>query len=426
MADTVVKKPGLRHGAAAGMLATLYATAAWLARHRRRENAVPRARGILVIGTFHNPNWSLSHLAPLANCGLGEVCVVCDEPAPPLVNVRFACPPRWLQRLLTRAGAKLCWSLLVALRRRPDLYMGYHIFPCGLLALVLGRLFDRPACYQMTAGPLEIEGGGWQAENRLLRALGEPSALVERRAAAVVREFDSVVVRGSGAAAFVRGLGYGRNLAIITGSVMPAEVEWGDFDTRPIDIAFVGRMAECKRLDRFVTVIAAIVAERPATCAAVIGDGPCLATAREQVRLLGLEENVTFFGQRNDVDTLLAMTKVFLLTSQSEGLSIAMLEAMAAGTVPIVADVGDLRDGLEPGHSGYLVAADDVAAYARTAIGLLTDADAWRACSRRAARHAAANSGRDAIAARWRTHLNHVLAAPPPEAHAASASGSIR
>src|SRR6185503_1316842 len=328
MADAGLKNPGPRRRAVATLLATLYGAAAWLAQRRRRDGAAPRGRGILVIGTFHNPNWSLSHLAPLAQCGLGEVCVVCDEPAPPLDNVRFACPPRWLQALLTRAGAKLCWSLLLALRRRPDLYMGYHVFPCALLALVLGRLFDRPACYQMTAGPLEIEGGGWQAENQLLRALGAPSARVERRAAAVVREFDSVVVRGSSAAAFVRGLDYRRNLAIITGSVTPANGVWGDFATRPIDIAFVGRLAECKRLDRFVNVVAAIVAERPATRAAVIGDGPCLMATREQVRLLGLENNVVFLGQRSDVDALLAMTKVFLLTSQSEGLSIAMLEAM--------------------------------------------------------------------------------------------------
>jgi len=425
MADASLESPGPRRRAVAALLAALYAAAAWLAQHRRRDGATARGRGILVIGTFHNPNWSLSHLAPLAQCGLGEVCVVCDEPAPPLDNVRFACPPRWLQALLTRAGAKLCWSLLLAWRRRPDLYMGYHVFPCALLALVLGRLFDRPACYQMTAGPLEIEGGGWQAENQLLRALGEPCPRVERRAVAVVREFDSVVVRGSSAAAFVRALDYRRNLAIITGSVTPASRDWGDFDTRSMDIAFVGRLAECKRLDRFVNVVAAIVAERPTTRAAVIGDGPCLAATREQVRRLGLEDSVAFLGQRSDVDALLATTKVFLLTSQSEGLSIAMLEAMTAGAVPIVADVGDLRDGLEPGRSGYLVPADDIAAYARTAIRLLTDADAWRACSRRAVEHAAANSSKNAIAARWRAHLTDVLAAPPA-AQAASASGSIR
>ena len=378
-----------------------------------------------MLGTFHNPNWVRAHLIPLASGNVGEVVVVCDERPPPLANVRYECPPRWLQALLTRAGAKLCWSLLLAARLRPDLYMGYHLFPCALLALILARLFGRPASYQMTAGPIEVSGGGWRAENRMLRALGAPSRLVERRAAAVVREFDSVVVRGSGAAAHVRGLGYTRNLVVITGSVaLPSH--WPDFAARPIDIAFVGRLEEHKRPDRFLAAVVEIVAELPATRVAMIGGGAKLEEMRDLVAALGLEANVEILGQRADVEDLLLKTKVFLLTSQTEGLSIAMLEAMAAGAVPVVADVGDLRDRIESGENGFLVAADDVAGYARAASLLTSDADVWRRCSRRAARLAAEHAGRDVIAARWRAHLASVVERKTHGPQAASASPPIR
>lgn len=380
---------------------------------------------MLVLGTFHNPNWIRSHLLPLARSEVGEVVVVCDERPPPLVNVRCECPPRWLQWLLTRAGAKLCWSLLLAVRLRPDLYMGYHIFPCGVLALVLGRVFGRPASYQMTAGPIEISGGGWRAENRLLHALGSPSELVERLGAAVVREFDSVVVRGNSAAAYVRELGCSRNLVVITGSATPP-CDWRDFAARPIDVAFVGRLAAQKRLDRFLAVVAAIVAGRPQTRVAIIGAGPKLTEVQDLVARLQLEANVEILGQRSDVEALLVQTKVFVLTSETEGLSIAMLEAMAAGTVPVVADVGDLRDRLESGRNGYLVPADDVTAYARAALLLLSNAEVWRRCSRLAARLAAEHSGSDVIAARWRMHLAGVLDRNAPSAQIASASGPIR
>src|ERR671922_275150 len=150
MADGLSLARRLRRAYATAALATLYATAAWLSRRSRRRPSSERSGCILVLGTFHNPNWVRSHLAPLARSGIGEVVVVCDEPPPPLANVRRECPPRWLQALLTRAGAKLYWSLLLAVRLRPDLYMGYHIFPCALLALILARLFGRPASYQMT------------------------------------------------------------------------------------------------------------------------------------------------------------------------------------------------------------------------------------------------------------------------------------
>lgn len=408
-----------------GLLATLYGGAVWLARCRPRGATPARRSGcILVLGTFHNPNWVRSHVVPLARSGVGEVLVVCDEPAEPLDNVRFECPPRWLQRVLTRAAAKLAWSSVLAMRRRPDLFMGYHIFPCALMALILGRVFGRPSCYQMTAGQLEVEGGGWHAENRLLRALDGPSPLVERRAAAVIREFDSVVVRGSGAAAYVRKLGYTKHLEVITGSVTPPRDSLA-FALRPIDIAFVGRLAEYKRPDRFVSAIAAIAGERPGLRAVLIGDGPLRGELRDQVMRLGIDTNVEFLGQRADVEALLARTKIFMLTSRWEGVSIAMLEAMAAGAVPVVANVGDLRDRLESGRTGYLVAPDDIAGYARAAASLLADVGAWGDCSRHATRLAVETSGTDAIAARWRTHLASVLA-PTPHPQIANASGPIR
>jgi glycosyltransferase involved in cell wall biosynthesis len=98
-----------------------------------------------------------------------------------------------------------------------------------------------------------------------------------------------------------------------------------------------------------------------------------------------------------------------------------MLEAMAAGAVPVVADVGDLRDAIRVGANGFLVAQDDIAAYAHATVGLLTDAEAWRACSVQATEFARAHSGTDAIAALWRRHLRGFLPTPgTPQAASAS------
>jgi glycosyltransferase involved in cell wall biosynthesis len=299
--------------------------------------------------------------------------------------------------------------------------MGYHILPCAVIALVAARLFGRPACYQVTSGPLELEGGGWHAENRLLTALGGPSEVIARLAADVLRAFESVVVRGHQAAAYVRRLGFERDLAIITGSVEPT-VAWQDFAARPIDIAFVGRLTEYKRPDRFLAVVAAVVAELPAVRAVIIGDGPDAPALRADVAKRGLAANVEFLGQRADVDRLLAATKVFVLTSRWEGLSIAMLEAMAAGAVPVVADVGDLRDAIRQGVNGFVVPEGDIGAYAETTVLLLRQAEMWRACSMQAAELALARSGTDAVAELWRRQLRGLLAARDAP-HAASASG---
>jgi glycosyltransferase involved in cell wall biosynthesis len=410
----------LRAGSIA-LLGLVYA-AAWLicrCLDRRGQGATRYSRCILAIGTFYNPNWIQSHIRPLARAGVGSVVLVCDSEVramatEPMDKVRFECPPSWMNAALTRAGAKFVWSLRCALRYRPDLYMGYHIFPAAVSALVIARLFNRPACYQDTSGPLELEGGGWHAENPLLAALQRPSRLIERAAAAVVREFDSVVVRGSGAEAYIRRTGYRGSMATITGSVEPAG-RWRGFDSRPIDIVFVGRLCEYKRPDRFVAAIAEVVKTLPAVRAVMIGDGPDAAALKAQADALGIASNVQFLGKRADVDRLVAQSRVFLLTSRWEGLSIAMIEAMAAGAVPVVADVGDLADLVQNGSTGFIVAPDDIAGYARGCVQALSSEPAWSALSRQATRASLARSGINAIARGWSVHLRAVIAASRPD-----------
>jgi hypothetical protein len=110
------------------ILAMVYGTAWLLARVLKRRRHGPRQRSgcILAIGTFHNPNWIQSHLRPLATCGIGEVILVSDPEVcamvqAPIAKVRLQCTPSSMSAALTRAFAKILWSLRSALRYRPDL-----------------------------------------------------------------------------------------------------------------------------------------------------------------------------------------------------------------------------------------------------------------------------------------------------------------
>src|SRR5207245_3851551 len=128
-------------------------------------------------------------LEPLACCGVCEVIVVTDMPQVAPERVTVLCPSTRLVRVLGRAGAKLVLMWRAGRRWQPCLYMGYHLFPAGLSALVVARLQGRPAAYQMTGGPLEVLGGGYSNENVLMSALGRPSRFLERLALAVIRDF---------------------------------------------------------------------------------------------------------------------------------------------------------------------------------------------------------------------------------------------
>lgn len=381
---------------------------------RKVPRRTHRASGrIAAVGTFFNRNWLLAHATPLSRSGVEGLIVVADQPLGPLDNTIddntiYACPPQWLSRLLGRALAKLVWLIGVGFRFRPDLYMGYYIVPSGLIALVVGRLFGRPACYQMTGGPREILGGGWATENRLQRTLGAASPFVERLARRVVAEFDLVVVRGPRARSFVSACGPRGRVVIIPGSVDSNRL--GSIVPREYDLVYVGRLTEMKRPLQFLDIVAGVRRTIPSVRAIVAGDGPLMGAARSRVRSLDLTDHVELSGQTDEVHRLLRRCRVFVLTSESEGLSIAVAEAMAAGVVPVVSNVGELSELVKDGESGYLLPVGEVSGYVECIVGLLRDTALWSRYSRAAATAAKQSNDVDVVARLWADCLPAVIA----------------
>lgn len=389
---------------AAYALTLLAAAVGALIPHRRWR----RTGCIAVTGTFHNPGWYLSHVVPLSRSGVEEVILVVDEPQAPLERVRFVCPPRWVAKVLGRAVAKAVWMVVAGLCYRPDLYMGYHILPGACSALVAARLFGRPACYQMTGGPIEILGGGLHNESWLTSSLARSSPFLERLATAVVRQFDLVVVRGTKAKAFFATRGPNGVVAIIIGSVrlrrQPATAT-----ERPFDLVFAGRLTEIKQPLQLVEITAAVRRCIPSLRAVVIGDGPLMDAMRQRAAELQVGDRILFHGKCEDTEPIIARSKVFVLTSRSEGMSIAMAEAMAAGAVPVVADVGELSDLVEDGINGFLVEPNNLEQHAERIIALLSDPGLWQRYSAAARESAARTCSINVVSEQWRHHLEEVV-----------------
>jgi glycosyltransferase involved in cell wall biosynthesis len=425
-----------------------------------RAGSAERTGRLLVTGTFYNHGWFLSHAAPLSRCGASEVIFVADEPQCAPGGVRFVCPPRAARSVLGRAGAKLVWMLAVGIRERPDACMGFHLFPGAITALIVARLIARPAIYQMTGGPIEVFGGGCESENRLTGRLGRPWPSLERLAMRVVREFDAVVVRGRRAKRFLTDHGVNGAATIITGSVagadslaplaggcpqpspfasptaeamgqpsvvLPGDVAMGQpsaalpgseamgqpctepsVNGRPIDLIFVGRLTAIKQPEQFVEIVARVAKRRANVSAVVVGDGPMLEDLRTQARQSGVGDCIRFLGQRRDVAELLDAAKLFVLTSRSEGLSIALAEAMGRGVPGVVADVGELGDLVASGVNGFLIEPGNIAAYAERALELLDDPVRWASFSARAREAAQELAGVENVAARWKDCLTRL------------------
>lgn len=98
---------------------------------------------------------------------------------------------------------------------------------------------------------------------------------------------------------------------------------------------FVGRLVAAKGVDVLLAVWQEVVRRTPQSRLFIVGDGPLEGDLRQQAATLGISDSVTFAGSKQDVREFLLAMDAFLLFSPNEGMSNALLEAMAAG-VPVV------------------------------------------------------------------------------------------
>ena len=129
----------------------------------------------------------------------------------------------------------------------------------------------------------------------------------------------------------------------------------------PLRLIYFGRLAPAKGL--LETIEALRLARSRGTAARLVlaGSGPEEPRLRQYVRDAGLARDVAFVGPAfgSHKAELLAQADVLALASYSEGLPYSLLEAMAAGVVPIVTPVGAIPDVVSEGEHGLFVAPRD-------------------------------------------------------------------
>ena len=142
----------------------------------------------------------------------------------------------------------------------------------------------------------------------------------------------------------------------------------------------------------FLQVAASVCEKLPAARFLVIGDGPERPKLESLARSLGVAEAVRFLGTRSDVDEVLSLLDVLLLTSHMEANPICLLEAMAAGKPVVATRVGSVAETVLPGKSGYLVVPGDSQAMAAYVLELFGDRNRAAEMGR---------AGREYVLARW-------------------------
>ncbi|MBC7874500.1 MAG: N-acetyl-alpha-D-glucosaminyl L-malate synthase BshA [Ferruginibacter sp.] len=142
-----------------------------------------------------------------------------------------------------------------------------------------------------------------------------------------------------------------------------------------------------KRVQDVVKIFAAVNKELPSKLL-FVGDGPERSTAEDLARELGIGEEIRFVGKQEQMEDILAIGDLFLLTSEYESFGLAALEAMAAGVPVVSTNAGGLGEINIPGETGYMSDVGDVASMSRQALSILKDEATLKRFKKQAAAHA--------------------------------------
>ena len=141
-------------------------------------------------------------------------------------------------------------------------------------------------------------------------------------------------------------------------------------------VLFVGRLSAEKNLSTLIDAWPAIVRAQPDANLLLVGDGGTFRNVeselREHVHRLGLGQQVHFMGRTSEVSDFLIAADLFVLPSETEGMSNALLEAMAAGLPVVATRIPGNLEVIRDGENGRLVETHDAAQFSTVITHLLT------------------------------------------------------
>jgi glycosyltransferase involved in cell wall biosynthesis len=188
-------------------------------------------------------------------------------------------------------------------------------------------------------------------------------------------------------------------------------------------VVYAGRLAPEKGPDVLLAAWARVHRARPRARLAFLGNGASEDALREEAARRGVAPSVVFAGAVDNVPSWLRAADVFALPSRTEGLPVALLEAMASGVACVATRVGGTPEVLEDGRHGRLVASDDPEALAGGLLEALQSpvAEAWGEAARE---RVAAHFSLDAVAERTLALYEQVALARRSSVH--SQQGQVR
>ncbi len=176
------------------------------------------------------------------------------------------------------------------------------------------------------------------------------------------------------------------------------------------DIVTLGRLVKQKNQKLLIEAFASIADQYPDTNLKIYGEGPLKTELLEFIEKLNMADRIYLMGSTKDVGEVLSTSKIFVLSSDYEGMPNALLEALTVGVPSIATDCpcGGPRDLIENGVNGLLVRQNNREEMIFALKKMLDNEEAAKLMGRKA-KERAKNYHPDIIFSEWKNYVERII-----------------
>jgi len=280
-----------------------------------------------------------------------KIWIFREEEGFPIEGAQYITLPKWLIRLkpaflkrILRFVYEPFQLYKYSIKFKPDIINGIYTLPKGLNSVIVGKFTGKLSIVSVIGGTIEITTRlpferFWKWLNLTM-----------------LRHADAVSTTGTLVENYLIENGIKKEKQFI----YPGCIDENKFKIDPkikrdIDILFVGTLRKLKGPDRILKVILNLLNEGMQIKASFLGSGYMLNELKQIIEENNLNNSVTIHGHVDNPVEYFQRAKVLLMPSTSEGLPMAMLEAMACGCVPVVSNVGNITDAARNGENALVI-----------------------------------------------------------------------
>lgn len=269
------------------------------------------------------------------------------------------------QNILLGELYRLLTIIYIFLKHKPDAVIGIGLILHGVYSNILGTVFRKKRILLL------------MGKNDL--ALSYPHKKVFQRILLRIAFLsDFIGTRGTRSRKWLIEKGFERDKIFIAHNVF----NFDQFTPRAravkkYDMIYVGVLRYYKRIDSLIDIVYKLVLESGLKNIqlAIVGEGKLRDKLCRQSAKLKMDDHIHFLpsGDAAYVCNLLNRSKTFVMTSQGEGLPMAMIEAMSCGLPVVIFDDADISDVIRHGENGLLIKGRDLDGFVKAINLLLQD-----------------------------------------------------